>query len=134
MLNIRLITGQVQDGQGLEWRTVWEALLPAHSRSPTPGRLGLVGERSAYVHRLDQGTQLVPLTCVCSGRDTKTALAEPDPHFALEKDLKKTHISKGSCLLAAHLNLPGIEDISSVLPPGKPSNCRSTFLAAYIVE
>lgn len=83
MLNIRLITGQVQDGQVLEWRTVWEALLPAHRRSPAPRTVGTSG-CSAHVHDLDQGTQLVPLTSICSTRDTKTGLAEPDP-FVLGK-------------------------------------------------
>lgn len=71
--------------------------LPTDSSSPTPRKVG-TGRCPACVQGLDQGTQLVPLSFVCSllGRDTKAGIAEPDPFFVLGEYLKLT-FQKGLC-------------------------------------
>lgn len=108
--------------------------LPTESSPPTPRKVGS-GRCSACVQGLDQSTQLVPLTFLCLpvGRAIKAGLAESDPFFILEENLK-VRFQKGLVLSASLLYLAGIKDVSLVLSPGRLSNCPQLSIAVYIVE
>lgn len=78
--------------------------LPTESSPPTPRKVGS-GRCSACVQGLDQSTQLVPLTFLCSpvGRVIKVGLTEPDPFLILGEYLI-VRFQKGLVLSASFLS------------------------------